>query len=132
MATPESTLQSQVKKYVESRGGIVYKNQATLYSSAGFPDMTVIYRGVFIGLEHKVKGNYPSAIQKAWNHKLVDAGAFSIVDYSVDDVKEVMDKVDDFFNSISIGMWDPGYTTVPTVIEVINEDGYGRYEGKTK
>ena len=132
MATPESTLQSQVKKYVESRGGIVYKNQATLYSSAGFPDMTVIYRGVFIGLEHKVKGNYPSAIQKAWNHKLVNAGAFSIVDYSVDDVKEVMDKVDDFFNSISIGMWDSGYTTVPTVIEAINEDGYGRYGGKTK
>ena len=132
MATPESTLQSQVKKYVESRGGIVYKNQATLYSSAGFPDMTVIYRGVFIGLEHKVKGNYPSAIQKAWNHKLVNAGAFSIVDYSVDDVKEVMDKVDGFFTNVALKMRDPDYDYEPPLIEAINENGYGRYEGKTK
>lgn len=132
MATPESKLQSQVKKYVESRGGIVYKNQATMYSSAGFPDMTVIYRGVFIGLEHKVKGNYPSAIQKAWNHKLVGAGAFSIVDYSVDDVKEVMNKVDEFFTNIALDIWDTDYDDKPPVIEVINEDGYGRYGGKTK
>ena len=62
MSTPEGKLQEKVKKYVESRGGIVYKNQATMYSSAGFPDMTVIYKGVFLGLEHKVKGNYPSEI----------------------------------------------------------------------
>ena len=47
MSTPEGKLQDKVKKYVESRGGIVYKNQATMYSSAGFPDMTVIYKGVF-------------------------------------------------------------------------------------
>lgn len=116
MSTPEGKLQEKVKKYVESRGGIVYKNQATMYSSAGFPDMTVIYKGVFLGLEHKVKGNYPSEIQKAWNKKINDAGGISIVDYSVEDVERAMHFIDRRMREL----------------KVINPHHHFKYEGKTK
>ena len=73
MATPESILQSKIKKYLEDRGAITYKNQQGRFSKAGYPDMMVRYRGFGFLLEFKVKGNYPSAIQRAWSHKLADA-----------------------------------------------------------
>ena len=92
--TPEGKLQEEVKKYLEGIGAITYKNQATKFSKAGYPDMMVWYRGFGFLLEFKVKGNYPSAIQKVWSHKLADAGVIDVVAYSLDDIKEVVELID--------------------------------------
>lgn len=92
--TPEGKLQEEVKKYLEGIGAITYKNQATKFSKAGYPDMMVWYRGFGFLLEFKVKGNYPSAIQKVWSNKLADAGVIDVVAYSLDEVKEVVELID--------------------------------------
>ena len=42
MATPESILQSKIKKYLEDRGAITYKNQQGRFTKAGYPDMMFV------------------------------------------------------------------------------------------
>lgn len=92
--TPEGKFQEEVKKYLEGLGAITYKNQQGRFTKAGYPDMMVWYRGFGFLLEFKVKGNYPSAIQRAWSHKLADAGVMDVVAYSLDEVKEVVELID--------------------------------------
>jgi hypothetical protein len=118
--TPEGKLQEEVKKYLESKGAITYKNQATKFSKAGYPDMMVWYRGVGFLLEFKVKGNYPSVIQKAWSHKLAAAGVIDVIAYSLDQVEEVIKLID-----IAHEDTDP----LALLKLRANEE---RYEGKTK
>lgn len=119
MATPESKLQNKINKYLKDRDIIVVKYQQGMTTSAGFPDEIVVYKGVFLGLEFKVPGNYPSKIQNAWNHKLVESSAFSIVVYELQDVIDALAEIDYKLNGGGLhgGM---------------NPFAWGKYEGKTK
>jgi hypothetical protein len=92
--TPEASLKQSVVKYLDGIGAIYYNNIATKFSKAGYPDMMVWYRGIGFLLEFKVKGNYPSAIQKAWSHKLANAGVIDVIAYDLASVEEVIELID--------------------------------------
>lgn len=92
--TPEAKLEQSIKKYIEKMDGEVFKQQATMFTRSGTPDLLIWYRGFAFFVETKVKGNYPSAIQKAMSHRLADKAIIDVVAYSLDDVKEVVELID--------------------------------------
>lgn len=92
--TPEAKLEQSIKKYIEKMDGEVFKQQAGRFTRTGTPDLLIWYRGFAFFVETKVKGNYPSKIQKAMSHRLADKGIIDVVAYSLDEVKEVVELID--------------------------------------
>lgn len=57
---------------------------------AGIPDLAVVHRGKFIGIELKIKPNKLSKIQKAVHKDLMLAGALTVTCYSLRDVHDFL------------------------------------------
>lgn len=91
----ESVYQTKVKNYCKKRGAYVENIWGGGFQSAGIPDLIGCYRGIFFGIELKVGKNKPSALQKAKNHLINDAGGVAIVCWnSLEPVKEMFDFID--------------------------------------
>lgn len=58
------------------------------YSMTGLPDIIVIKRGIFIGLEVKIKKGRQTPSQKDFERRVKEAGAEYYVVTSIDDVME--------------------------------------------
>lgn len=63
------------------------------FTSAGIPDFVVCHRGRFLAFEVKAPGNYPTPLQRSQIGKLDAAGALVGVVRSVEDVKELVARV---------------------------------------
>lgn len=86
----EQTIQAKIKKYLESQGAYVVK--VVRANRAGVPDILVCLRGKFVALEvktPKTKGNV-SELQDFNLRKISEAGGFSYVVTSVEDVKKIL------------------------------------------
>ena len=92
--TNESLFITQIKKYLRDRGAYCEKIWGGGFQSAGIPDIIGCYRGYFIGIEAKVGNNKPSEIQKAKIKMINDAGGFAKVVWKLDEVKELLDLID--------------------------------------
>lgn len=90
----ESLFITQIKKYLRDRGAYCEKIWGGGFQSAGIPDIIGCYRGHFIGIEAKVGNNKPSEIQKAKIKMINDAGGFAKVVWKLDEVKELLDSID--------------------------------------
>lgn len=90
----ESMFITQIKKYLRDRGAYCEKIWGGGFQSAGIPDIIGCYRGYFIGIEAKVGNNKPSEIQKAKIKMINDAGGFAKVVWKLDEVKELLDLID--------------------------------------
>ena len=90
----ESLFITQIKKYLRDRGAYCEKIWGGGFQSAGIPDIIGCYRGYFIGIEAKVGNNKPSEIQKAKIKMINDAGGFAKVVWKLDEVKELLDLID--------------------------------------
>lgn len=84
----ESKVQSDIIKYLRSRGFYVYKNAAGVYTEPGRPDLTACIYGHFVGIEIKRPGKLDnvSEAQKIVGGQIEKACGIWI---AVDDVKEV-------------------------------------------
>ena len=69
-------------------------------SETGIPDITVIYRGVYVGLEVKTKKGKLTKDQKVMHERMKKNGIIVRVVRSVDDVKIALTEVDGLFAPI--------------------------------
>lgn len=71
----ELALSNRIKKWVQDRGGLAFKYQATGQNHAGFPDLILIlHGGKVIFCETKAPGKTPSPIQTATISEINVAG----------------------------------------------------------
>ncbi|QHJ84041.1 MAG: hypothetical protein [Caudoviricetes sp.] len=98
MTKSESDIQSLILIYVTSlpesfafrmnTGVSNNDGRFTRYGIPGQPDIFMIYRGRFIGVEVKTKTGRQSEKQKQWQRNCERAGGIYILARSVDDVRD--------------------------------------------
>lgn len=90
----ETNLQRKVQEYLVSKGAYEFKVHGSAYMKAGIPDIISCYKGLFIGIECKVGKNKMSKLQEEHRDQILKAGGIHILAYELDDVKKIIDKID--------------------------------------
>jgi len=89
----EQALIDQIKAYLNGIPQLFYwKAHGGIYGTAGIPDIIICYKGKFIGLEVKAKGRKATVLQQITINKIIKAGGTAVVVYSLDEVKELLNK----------------------------------------
>lgn len=71
-----------------------FKVHGSEYQPAGIPDICGVAMGISVWCETKMPGNKPSKIQKYRMNALLDAGAFVVVAYSVEDAVQMIEHIE--------------------------------------
>lgn len=100
MSQPEARLGAQIRKACAARGAFIFKIHGGPTMMAGLPDLIACYRGIFLGIEVKMPGNKPSAIQLRRHDEIAAANGAVIVAYSVSDVMTCLDALDAELDSL--------------------------------
>lgn len=87
----EKDLQSQIIQYLRSNGAYVCK--VNIASKNGVPDLLVCWFGRFVGIEVKVGRNKPTALQEINLRRINQAGGWSLVARSLEDVKNFVQQI---------------------------------------
>ena len=88
----ETKIQKAIQGYIKSLGGYVFKIHGDIFMRSGIPDIICCLKGRFVGIEAKDIGNGPSELQLAHIRQIRKAGGIGFVAYSVEDVKEQLEK----------------------------------------
>ena len=72
--TPERKVKDKVRKVLTEIKAYYAMPIGTGYGNAGVPDFLVCYKGLFIGIECKAKGNKPTALQMKNFKDIEEAG----------------------------------------------------------
>lgn len=93
MAGPEQKIQSKIIKWLESEGYYVVKVISA--SKAGIPDILCCINGMFLAIEVKTPGtaNNTSALQAYNLDKVKECGGYSLVAWSLEQVKEFINAI---------------------------------------
>lgn len=75
MARPEDKIVAKIRKELEARGCLTFKNWGSIYAARGFCDLTVINNGKVFFIEVKDVGKKPKPDQCAMIERLVRHGA---------------------------------------------------------
>ena len=94
----EKQIENQIKKYLKSIGAYTIKNHGNNFTRVGIPDLTVCYKGVFIGIEVKQVGKKPSEPQVVEINNIIKAGGIAFYTDNLDQVKQAVEKIDGEFN----------------------------------
>lgn len=89
----EGLLVNKIRKALESRGWIVYKNHGSRYSGAGRVDLDCYYGKRVMLLEVKLPGERPTPLQAALHAKLFETGIPVYVVHDVSDAVYFADAV---------------------------------------
>jgi hypothetical protein len=68
-------------------------------SISGIPDITVVYRGMYVGLEVKTKKGRLTKDQKVLHERMLKLGTHVVIVRSVDDVIAKLKQIDDLFEA---------------------------------
>jgi hypothetical protein len=92
----ERDVVAAIKKYLVTLGGDIFfwKEHGGPYGTSGIPDIICCYKGRFLGLEAKLPGGKLTELQKRTLAKINAAGGFACRVESVDDVKDIIARVD--------------------------------------
>ena len=107
----ESVLVGSIRKSLEARGWLTWKNHGGPYMQSGLPDVMAVKAGRLLAVEVKVPGNKASAIQQRLLARLAAQGAVTVVAYSVDDVLNAIDRAE--------GTEDAGQPAAPLAASVL-------------
>lgn len=77
--TPERKIKTKVSKLLKERGAYHFYPVASMYGSAGIPDIIACYQGKFIGIECKAGRNAVTALQEHNLDLITRAGGISLV-----------------------------------------------------
>lgn len=93
---PEGKVVKRIKDYIVQHGGRPFKIQGgdESFQEVGIPDLLVSYRGRFFGLEVKLPGEIPSAVQRKVLNEIADAGGIAAVVTTVGQVATLLADVD--------------------------------------
>ena len=89
--TLEATIQRNIIVALRARGAYVAKFSA---GDIGTPDLLCCYKGLFVGLECKQPGNYPTRIQRHRMEQITAAGGIARVVRSVAEALAVLEEID--------------------------------------
>lgn len=79
MATPESKVKKQVVDVLKSYGVYFFYPVTGGYGRSGVPDIVCCWKGRFIGIECKTRGNSPTALQIKNLMQIVEQGGISLL-----------------------------------------------------
>lgn len=90
----EQDYQRKIIKFLESLDCYVVKVVSA--TKSGVPDLIFCYKGIFVGCEVKTPKTMSntSELQKYNLRKIKEAGGYSFVAYSIDQVKEALNAID--------------------------------------
>lgn len=94
MKQHESNLQTRVQNLIKSKGGYVQKNHGSMIAEPGIPDLFCCYKGLFVAIELKEKGNKPSKQQGIHCRLIKRAFGISLVSWDVETVETLLDFID--------------------------------------
>lgn len=60
----------------------------------GAPDVLVCYKGVFVALETKVPGKFPTELQAYYLKMIKESGGYALSPTLVVEVEQVLDRID--------------------------------------
>lgn len=101
----ETAYTNKVRKLLNVRGCYSEKIWGGGMQSAGIPDILVCYRGIFIGLELKVKNNKPSPLQEAKVKLIRDSGGIAGVFWDrLEPIEYILNSIDKIFNEDTINI----------------------------
>lgn len=97
MATPEAKVKAKVKKVLQDVNAYYVMPVTGGYGNAGAPDFIVCFRGKFIGIECKAKGNKPTALQYENLKNIQDNGGEALVvdENNVDQLHSIIRSIED-------------------------------------
>lgn len=79
MATPESKVKKKVVDLLKSYGVYFFYPVTGGYGRSGVPDIVACWKGRFIGIECKTKGNPPTALQMKNLMQITDQHGISLL-----------------------------------------------------
>lgn len=81
MATKETVVKNQIKKWLKAEGIFYFSAAAGPYSTHGISDILCLHRGVFVAVEVKAPGKLNGATenQKAFIAKVIEHGCHGFV-----------------------------------------------------
>ena len=92
--TPEAKVKEKVKKQLTQLGIYYTMPVSGGYGYSGVPDILACYKGRFVGIECKAKGNKPTLLQSKHIERIKLAGglAFVIDENNVDDLESYLNE----------------------------------------
>ena len=97
----ERDVVAAIKKYLVSLGSDVFfwKEHGGPYGSSGIPDIICCYKGRFLGLEVKLPNGKLTELQKRAIEKINRAGGVACRVESVEEVRVVIDRIEEEIHS---------------------------------
>jgi len=104
--TPEGRVKKRVRQLLSDRGARLwhYMPMQNGMGVVGIPDLVCCYRGIFVAIETKAPMKTPTTEVQRWNkatpnqqHQLTGirrAGGYAIVADDVEQVRQLLDKID--------------------------------------
>ena len=90
----EKLIVNAIIKYLKALDNcFCFKEHGGIYGTAGIPDIICCLKGRFIAFEVKTESGRETELQKATIKKINKAGGISEVVRSVDEVKEILQKI---------------------------------------
>lgn len=96
----EKNIENKIKNYLKSKGAYYFKHHGNQFSQVGVPDIIACYKGRFIGIEVKNETGRTSPLQDINLQMINQTGGYGIVARSVDNVKVILEHIDDLDNII--------------------------------
>lgn len=93
--TPEAKVKAAVKQMLNDRGAYYAMPVASGYGNAGIPDILACYKGRFLGIECKAKGNKPTTLQLFNLKQIREAGGIDLIidEHNLDTLKQALDNI---------------------------------------
>lgn len=73
----------------------VWKEHGGMYGTAGIPDVICCHKGMFVAFEVKTATGKATLLQEMTLRKITEAGGKAALVRSVDDVRNIMEGLDD-------------------------------------
>ena len=89
----ETDIKHQIRDYLNATGAFTFHLLAGVGAYKGAPDRIFVYKGVVVFLEIKKPSGVQSEHQKEFERACVQAGGFYVLAKSVDDVVQVVNKI---------------------------------------
>lgn len=95
--TPEGKVKAKVKAILKAAGAYYAMPQTGGYGHSGVPDFLICWRGQFIGIECKARGNQPTALQEQQIKQIRSAGgrAWVVNEANVEQLRKELDREDE-------------------------------------
>ena len=91
----ESVYQRKVLALLRKRGAYAEVISASAFQAAGIPDVLACYKGIWLGLELKVKYNKPSPLQVTKIEMIREAGGVGAILWdNLEPLEYILDSID--------------------------------------